>query len=164
MRVLWIVNTIFPELAEELNLDKVVYGGWMYGLADALVNNSDIKLFIATLHNGEYLEKKVNNKNYILIPNKDKSSIKNYWKKIKKEYQPDKDGRRQTETLPGDQKLPGSDRKQIPVVHRRRTRREMGEESVPRSSEESGHGEAVGGHPFHQPGPFRRPLRKLEKT
>ncbi len=88
MKILWIVNTIFPELAEELNLDKVVYGGWMYGLADALVNNTDIKLSIATVHDGEYIEKKVNDKNYILIPNKDKSSIKNYWKKVKEEQQP----------------------------------------------------------------------------
>ena len=88
MRVLWIVNTIFPELAEELKLDKIVYGGWMYGLADALVNNTDIKLSIATVHDGEYIEKKVNNKIYILIPNKDKSSIKNYWKKVKEEQQP----------------------------------------------------------------------------
>ena len=58
MRVLWIVNTIFPELAEELKLNKIVYGGWMYGLADALVNNTDIKLSIATVHDGEYIEKR----------------------------------------------------------------------------------------------------------
>lgn len=89
MRVLWIVNTIFPELAHQLNLEKTVYGGWMYKMADVLVERYNIKLSIATIYNGDFLEKSVNNKNYILIPKANKSLIKEYWHNVKQKYQPD---------------------------------------------------------------------------
>lgn len=89
MKVLWIVNTIFPDIANDIGESVSNSGGWMLGLADALTNNSEIELSIATVYKGEYLEKSINNKNYILIPNKDKSTIKSYWEKVKEEHQPD---------------------------------------------------------------------------
>ena len=47
--------------------------------------------------------------------------------------------------------IPGPDREQVSVVHCRRTRRGLGQEAVPRPAYQSGYGEAVGGHPGHQP-------------
>ncbi len=47
MKVLWITNTIFPELAKVLGNDPPVVGGWMYGLANDLTK-SGIKLSVAT--------------------------------------------------------------------------------------------------------------------
>ncbi|MFH6604958.1 glycosyltransferase family 4 protein [Maribacter algicola] len=47
MKVLWVVNTIFPDLAVEIGLDKPVVGGWMYGLSKALAQKN-VTLTIAT--------------------------------------------------------------------------------------------------------------------
>lgn len=89
MKILWIVNTIFPDIADHIGLEKPIYGGWMYSLAELLSANSDIELSIATVHSGAYIEQKIKNKNYFLIPNNKDDVIKYYWKKIKNNLQPD---------------------------------------------------------------------------
>ena len=48
--------------------------------------------------------------------------------------------------------IPGPDREQVSVVHRRRARRGLGQEAVPGPAHQPGYGEAVGGHSVHQPG------------
>lgn len=50
INVLWISNTIFPDFAEELGMDKPVIGGWMYGTAKELTKNG-IKLTVAATSN-----------------------------------------------------------------------------------------------------------------
>ena len=55
MKVLWIVNTIFPYPAEQINCNKSVYGGWLNGLANSLVKYNRIKLCIVTTYNGKTL-------------------------------------------------------------------------------------------------------------
>lgn len=73
MKVLWVVNTIFPELAKELGQIPNPSGGWMYGLADELCLNGGINLYIATVYSGKkLLHKKIDNINYYLIPANDK--------------------------------------------------------------------------------------------
>lgn len=47
MNVLWVTNTIFPDLALKLDQKKPVVGGWMYGLAKDLVKKG-VKLTVAT--------------------------------------------------------------------------------------------------------------------
>ena len=48
MKILWITNTIFPDLSIALGSAAPVVGGWMYGLAKDLSYKKDISLTIAT--------------------------------------------------------------------------------------------------------------------
>lgn len=95
IKVLWVINELFPEVAEELNLQKTYVGGWVNGLANILRNDKNIKLYIATAfpikHSKEInannikfhvLPTKGNNKNY------DKR-LENEWKKIIPTINPD---------------------------------------------------------------------------
>ena len=53
MKILWIVNTIFPYPAEQLKIEKTVFGGWLNGLAGGIKANSNIELAIATVYKGK---------------------------------------------------------------------------------------------------------------
>ena len=73
MRILWVVNTIFPSLSLSLGLQPPMSGSWMYGLAEKISEHNDIKLTVVTVYNGkEILEKKIDGIDYILIPMKNK--------------------------------------------------------------------------------------------
>lgn len=48
MKILWITNTVFPELSKALGNKAPVLGGWMYGLANDLVKEG-ITLTIVTV-------------------------------------------------------------------------------------------------------------------
>ena len=51
MKVLWITNIIFPE-AEHLltgSGELKSSGGWMLGAANALLNNKEVKLYVASV-------------------------------------------------------------------------------------------------------------------
>ena len=68
MKVLWVVNTIFPELAKELGQIPNPSGGWMYGLADELCLNGGINLYIVTIYSGKkLLHKKIDNINFMRL-------------------------------------------------------------------------------------------------
>lgn len=93
MRILWIVNTIFPYPAEMLGKDKNVFGGWMIGLLNALKQKDDIKIAVASTYNGKELKKYIdNNIIYYLVPCKDNTKydkkLEIYWKKIEDEFDP----------------------------------------------------------------------------
>lgn len=98
MKVLWITNILFPEALELLsgNREFKSSGGWMLGAAEALLNNENISLFIASVSplvnqlrfiEGEHIS-------YFIIPlgkgnlryNNDYES---YWKTINNEVKPD---------------------------------------------------------------------------
>jgi len=90
MKVLWIVNTIFPELAKDLNLKANVSGGWMYGLADQLSSLQSLELIIACPNgNGLNLERKINNKSYIVYSVNNDKELKDFWKNVKLTHKPD---------------------------------------------------------------------------
>lgn len=73
MRILWVVNTIFPSLSLSLGLQPPISGSWMYGLAEKISEHNDIKLTVVTVYNGkEILEKRIDGIDYILIPMKNK--------------------------------------------------------------------------------------------
>ena len=57
MKVLWIVNTIFPYPASKLLIKKECFGGWLNGLANSLRNNSEIELAVATVYDGKIIKK-----------------------------------------------------------------------------------------------------------
>ena len=51
MKVLWITNTIFPDLSSLLGRPSPVTGGWMYGLAEILRAAPNVKMAVATVGN-----------------------------------------------------------------------------------------------------------------
>jgi len=94
MKVLWISNTIFPELAKHLGMNVPVVGGWMYGLANSLVK-SGISLTVATSRpNIKSAQKTFEGISYFLLNGKEQSikfdaSLKSQWKSIVSKVDPD---------------------------------------------------------------------------
>lgn len=94
MRILWIVNTVFPYPAEKIGISKNVFGGWLIGLANELKKNNNIQLAIATVYNGKTI-KEFNDKNikYYLLPGKlnkiHNKKLEKYWKKIVLMFEPE---------------------------------------------------------------------------
>lgn len=96
MKVLWITNTIFPDVCQELGLPSPVFGGWMYSAAEALMRSSgNIELGVASLYSGKVLKCLVINEvNYFLIPRSQSyhqydQKLESYWKKVEDQFQPD---------------------------------------------------------------------------
>lgn len=94
MKVLWIVNTIFPYPAKIISCSSSVFGGWMQGLMNSIVKNDCIELAIATTYNGNDLKKVVDNKvTYYLLPCRDNTKydigLEKYWIEVNKDFNPD---------------------------------------------------------------------------
>lgn len=90
MKVLWVVNTIFPDAAKRLGLEPPVYGGWMYGLSSDLAGSADLELAVATVYNGqELLSFMVNRIRYYLLPKSRKQRLSQDWRKVVAEFRPD---------------------------------------------------------------------------
>ncbi|OJU09978.1 MAG: hypothetical protein BGN88_02710 [Clostridiales bacterium 43-6] len=68
MRVLWIVNTIFPPPAKALGLSTGVSGGWMLDFAYQLPQNG-IELAVASFYNGDtVVQTAIDGITYFLLP------------------------------------------------------------------------------------------------
>lgn len=95
MKVLWITNTIFPELALAIGKKPPVVGGWMYGLAKDIAKNSNIKLFVATAKDvTEDKELEINDIIYFLLKGKKNvnlydKSLEDKWLAIVNRIKPD---------------------------------------------------------------------------
>lgn len=95
MKILWIVNIIFPYPASKINQKKSVTLGWLYGLYNTLVKNKDINLAVAATYHGDKLLKFVGEDNtvYYLLPCKNQlkydSNLKKYWKEVDDDFHPD---------------------------------------------------------------------------
>lgn len=94
MKILWIVNTIFPYPSKKIGLKETNFGGWLNGLADELIKNSEIKIAIATVYNGKkILEFNDGEVIYYLIPGapslKYNKKLEEYWKQINNIFSPD---------------------------------------------------------------------------
>lgn len=94
MKILWIVNTIFPYPAKMLGVEKNVFGGWLKGMADEVIKSEKVELAIATVYNGNEIKKFSDGKTiYYLIPGnlaiKYSSKVETYWKEINNEFKPD---------------------------------------------------------------------------
>ena len=70
MKVLWITNTLFPDLCAELKIEVPVIGGWMFSSAKGLLEiNTDIQLAVVTTYNGDkFKEFFINGITYFLLP------------------------------------------------------------------------------------------------
>lgn len=94
MKVLWITNTIFPDLSNVLGNNIPVIGGWMYGLAKDLVLNG-INLTVATSRpNMEPYEDDINGIKYFLLKSKKPSTECDHylgpqWEKVISVLNPD---------------------------------------------------------------------------
>lgn len=94
MKILWISNELFPDLANAIGQRVPTAGGWMYGLAKDLVKN-DIELSVATVRptlEDNFTE--LNGINYHLINGKKSilyydSTLENKWKVLITKIRPD---------------------------------------------------------------------------
>jgi glycosyltransferase involved in cell wall biosynthesis len=91
MKILWITNTLFPDICKEINVQPPVIGGWMYSGAQALLNtNSHIKLAVAALYKGDDLkEVNLNGITYYLVPTSISTTLESYWKEVHNSFLPD---------------------------------------------------------------------------
>ena len=94
MRILWIVNIIFPFPAKQLGLKENNMGGWLNGLANEIKKKKDVEIAIATVYSGkEILEYNDGEILYYLIPGapalRYNKKLEKYWKVINKKFKPD---------------------------------------------------------------------------
>ena len=69
MKVLWIVNMVFPEVAQKLKLSTSTSGGWLLDLAKGVSENSDVELGVMTYYSGnDFIDVVHNNVRYFLLP------------------------------------------------------------------------------------------------
>ena len=87
MRILWIVNTIFPYPSKVLKIKETVFGGWLISLLEELVQSNEIKkIGIVSLYNGRDFKKIENGKEvYYLLPCKNINKYNNYIEKFMKD-------------------------------------------------------------------------------
>lgn len=93
MKVLWIINTLFPYPALCLKKNPHVVAGWLNSLAESLSQDKNITLAIATTINVECLKEFSNNKiKYYILPcknrNKYNKKLENYWEDVINKFQP----------------------------------------------------------------------------
>lgn len=96
MKILWIVNTIFPEVADELKIPRGLSGGWLLDLAKGISEDERFDLGIASIYNGnDFRTYKFGRKTFFLIPGGGKKkmfyskSLSVYWSQIENEFHPD---------------------------------------------------------------------------
>jgi glycosyltransferase involved in cell wall biosynthesis len=94
MKILWIVNTIFPAPSEAMGLSAPVFGGWMYGLSEQLSNSLGIELAVATTYVGyEFKTMSIDRVTYFLLPCKNnrtyESRLEPMWELVCNKFYPD---------------------------------------------------------------------------
>ena len=87
MKILWIVNTIFPDVCIAKGLPVTAIGGWMYSSAKALSQREGVELTVVATHQSAETEfHEIDNIKYYLIPSDNNitynSSLEKYWKNI----------------------------------------------------------------------------------
>lgn len=95
MRILWIVNVVMPELAEQLKIQTGASGTWLIDIAKRLSEKDDIQLAIACVCGDKYQKVKVNNTIYYMLPGNGKNMLfytKKYeriWRDVEEDFKPD---------------------------------------------------------------------------
>lgn len=96
MKLLWITNTLFPDICKEMCYDIPVINGWVISSAKAILTyNKQVELAVASPYSGKYIiKKKINNVTYFLFPNRKNlininSKTFQNWIYIKNEFKPD---------------------------------------------------------------------------
>lgn len=69
MRILWMVNMVFPNAAKALNVKTSSSGGWLLDLADGIAQDENIELATMTYYGGkEYKDITVGNIRHFIFP------------------------------------------------------------------------------------------------
>lgn len=96
MRVLWIVNFVFPDVAEEMGIPKNLSGGWLLDLSKQIASSPDLELTVVSMYQGKDLKEfHLNNIRYFCIPGGGKKARKysksliQYWRVIDEKVDPD---------------------------------------------------------------------------
>ncbi len=96
MKILWIVNMIFPQVSDYLKQPRGVSGGWLLDLADGISGDPKFELAVASVYGGEEFQSvKLGNIVFYLLPGGGKKKMfysKShiaYWGKIMEEFDPD---------------------------------------------------------------------------
>ena len=95
MRILWISNSIFPDVCLVIKRPIPLSEGWTHGLASLISENKNIKLAVATIWDGgEFKEYDINGVLYYLLPvrnitEKNFKGLAPFWIEIVKKFQPD---------------------------------------------------------------------------
>ena len=94
MKILWIVNTIFPYPSKVLKTKSNVFGGWMMGLLNSIIKDKSITIAIAAVYNGNDLKKMSDGKVvYYLLPcsnnYKYDKKLEKYWKEVANDFKPE---------------------------------------------------------------------------
>ncbi len=87
MKVLWITNTMLPDLSNKMGRGEVIYGGWMHELARVLSELDHINLTVVTIYDGtDLVEVKINMIQYYLIPSQQRFKVSTrqqlFWKEV----------------------------------------------------------------------------------
>ena len=115
MKILWIVNTIFPYPSKKLNIENTVFGGWLNGLAERMSKNEQVELGVATTYKiNKVLDLKNERIRYFIIPNKKQNQ--KYWKEIIDKFQPDLIHLHGTEYSHGWQLMSENKKYKIPII------------------------------------------------
>lgn len=96
MKILWITNTLFPDICREIGIQPPVIGGWMYASARAILDtNANNQLAVAALYEGDHLkEVTLNGITYFLLPTSGSNGsynvkLETYWKEVQRKFLPD---------------------------------------------------------------------------
>lgn len=94
MKVLWVTNTIFPDLSLELGNQAPLIGGWMYGLANALVQENIELIVVTTRPKIQPHHAKINGVEYYLLSGKTSpfyydAGLEKQWKSVISQTSPD---------------------------------------------------------------------------
>lgn len=95
MKVLWIVNTLLPELAHELRRGIGTSGTWLIDLSKGLSENSEIQLAIACVNGESFVDTQIGNIRYFCIPGNGKfmlfyhPELVKYWEEVERRFCPD---------------------------------------------------------------------------
>lgn len=94
MKVLWIVNTLLPELAQKLGRETGFSGTWLIDLSKGISENSDIELAIACVNGSEFVDIQIGKIRYFCIPGNGKTmlfyhpEIVKFWEEIESRFCP----------------------------------------------------------------------------
>ena len=95
MRILWIVNMVFPKLASKLNISTGNSGTWMFDIADMLDKDEKVDFAIACVYGKEFRKIKIDNTIFYCLPGTGKDMmyynprLTEYWKMIVNDFTPD---------------------------------------------------------------------------
>lgn len=95
MKILWLVNIIFPYPAEKMGLKKNVFGGWLLSSLNSLSHNNEVeKIAVVATYVGKQFYKIDDEKiSYYVVPTKSLTKfnrhLENSFKNIIDEFNPD---------------------------------------------------------------------------